>query len=72
MKKLTCILFGFTVFIASMFADKSRFYEGGKVIATIYVNSEDGLKVQDYPSLKSADSRTGFPSKSWQSEKKKR
>ena len=55
-----------------MFADKSRFYEGSKVIATIYVNSEDGLKVQDYPSLKSADSRTGFPSKSWQSERTRR
>lgn len=46
MKKLICILFSFTVFVASMFADKSRFYEGGKVIDTMYVNSEDGLKVR--------------------------
>ena len=53
MKKIICILFSFTVLIASLFADKSRFYENGKVIDTMYVNSEDGLKVRDYPSLKS-------------------
>lgn len=53
MKKIICILFSFTVFVASMFADKNRFYEGGKVIDTMYVNSEEGLKVRDYPSLKS-------------------
>ncbi len=53
MKKLICILFSFTVLIASLFADKSCFYENGKVIDTMYVDSEDGLKVRDYPSLKS-------------------
>ena len=53
MKKIICILFSFTVLIASLFADKSCFYENGKVIDTMYVNSEDGLKVRDYPSLKS-------------------
>ncbi len=39
--------------MCSLFADKSRFYENGKVIDTLYVDSEDGLKVRDYPSLKS-------------------
>ena len=53
MKKIVCILFSLTVLVASIFADKSRFYENGKVIDTMYVNSEDGLKVRDYPSLKS-------------------
>ena len=53
LKKIICILFSFTVLIASLFADKSRFYENGKVIDTVYVDSEDGLKVRDYPSLKS-------------------
>lgn len=53
MKKIICILFSFTVLIASLFADKSSFYENGKVIDTMYVNSEEGLKVRDYPSLKS-------------------
>lgn len=53
MKKLICILFSFTVLLTSIFADKSRFYENGKVIDTMYVDSEDGLKVRDYPSLKS-------------------
>ncbi len=53
MKKLICILFTLTVLVASTFADKSRFYKDGKVIDTMYVDSEDGLRVRDYPSLKS-------------------
>lgn len=53
MKKLFSLLF--TIFLVNsfMFADKSRFYENGKVINTMYVDSEDGLRVRDYPSLKS-------------------
>ena len=39
--------------MAAAFADKSLFYENGKVLDTMYVNSEDGLKVRDLPSLKS-------------------
>lgn len=53
MKKLICILFTFIVLISFSFADKSRFYENGKVIDTMYVDSKDGLKVRDKPSLKS-------------------
>ena len=53
MKKLICILFSLTILITSTFADKSRFYENGKVIDTMYVDSKDGLRVRDYPSLKS-------------------
>lgn len=53
MKKIVCILFSLTFLVAAIFADKSRFYENGKIIDTMYVNSEDGLKVRDYPSLKS-------------------
>ncbi|MBQ0004063.1 MAG: SH3 domain-containing protein [Treponema sp.] len=53
MKKLICILFSLTVLITSTFADKSRFYENGKVIDTMYVDSVDGLRVRDKPSLKS-------------------
>ena len=53
MKKVICILFTLTVLLVSAFADKSRFYEDGKIIDTMYVDSEDGLKVRDYPSLKS-------------------
>lgn len=53
MKKIICIIFSITVFVTSVFADKSRFYENGKVIDTMYVDSEDGLRVRDYPSLKS-------------------
>ena len=37
----------------SAFADKSRFYEDGKVIDTMYVDSPEGLRVRDAPSLKS-------------------
>ena len=53
MKKAICILFCLTVLITSTFADKSRFYENGKVIDTMYVDSKEGLRVRDYPSLKS-------------------
>lgn len=53
MKKVICILFSFVILFTSVFADKSRFYEKGKVIDTMYVNSEEGLRVRDYPSLKS-------------------
>ncbi|MBR4789284.1 MAG: SH3 domain-containing protein [Treponema sp.] len=53
MKKIICILFSFTVLLTSAFADKSRFYKNGKVIDTMYVDAEDGLRVRDYPSLSS-------------------
>lgn len=46
MKKIICILFSLTVLVTSVFADKSRFYENGKVIDTMYVDSEDGLRVR--------------------------
>lgn len=39
--------------VTSAFADKSRFYENGKVIDTMYVDSEEGLRVRDKPSLES-------------------
>ena len=53
MKKLICILFSLTVLVASSFADKNRFYENGKVVDTMYVDSAEGLRVRDNPSLKS-------------------
>lgn len=54
MKKIF-LIFVATVMLSSVaWADKSRFYEGGKVIDTMYVDSEDGLRVRDFPSLKSA------------------
>ena len=52
MKKVICILFSFVILLTSVFADKSRFYEAGKVINTMYVNSKEGLRVRDKPSLK--------------------
>lgn len=53
MKKNFCaLLILFCVFM-SAFADKSLFFENGKVIDTMYVNSKEGLKVRDKPSLKS-------------------
>ena len=53
MKKL--ILIFTLIFVAgiSAFADKSRFYENGSVIDTMYVDSPEGLRVRDAPSLKS-------------------
>lgn len=53
MKKVFCIFVCLTSLVASVFADKSRFYENGEVIDIVYVNSVDGLRVRDYPSLKS-------------------
>ena len=53
MKKLICILFSLTVLVASSFADKSRFYKDGKVIDTMYVDSVEGLRVREKPSIKS-------------------
>ncbi|MCR5386854.1 MAG: SH3 domain-containing protein [Treponema sp.] len=53
MKKIFFILFSLTVLVASTFADKSRFYKNEKVIDTMYVSAEDGLRVRDKPSLKS-------------------
>ncbi len=53
MKKTFFILFSLTVLVASTFADKSQFYKNEKVIDTMYVNAEDGLRVRDKPSLKS-------------------
>ena len=54
MKKLFLIFAAAVVLSSLAFADKSRFYEGGKVIDTMYVDSEDGLRARDFPSLKSA------------------
>ena len=53
MKKL--ILIFTLIFVAgiSAFADKSRFYENGNVLDTMYVDSPEGLRVRDKPSLKS-------------------
>ena len=39
--------------VTAAFADKSRFYQNGKVIDTMYVDSAEGLRVRDKPSLKS-------------------
>ncbi|MCR5289992.1 MAG: SH3 domain-containing protein [Treponema sp.] len=52
MKKLLAIL---TILFAvsTAFADMSRFYENGKVIDTMYVDSHEGLRVRDKPSLQS-------------------
>ncbi|MBQ7612463.1 MAG: SH3 domain-containing protein [Spirochaetaceae bacterium] len=53
MKKLICILCSVSMLTFSVFADKSAFYENGKVIDTMFVNAELGLRIRDYPSLKS-------------------
>lgn len=53
MKKIVCVLFSLIVLVSSTFADKSLFYENDKVIDTMYVDSEEGLRVRDNPSLKS-------------------
>lgn len=53
MKKIVCVLFFLIFLVFSTFADKSCFYENGKIIDTMYINSEEGLRVRDYPSLKS-------------------
>lgn len=46
MKKLFCILFAATLLMAAVFADKSKFYENGKVIDTMYVEPPEGLRVR--------------------------
>lgn len=53
MKKLFCILFAATLLMAAVFADKSKFYENGKVIGTMYVEPPEGLRVRSQPSLSS-------------------
>ena len=54
MKKLILIItMIFTLGTSLSFADKARFYENGKVIDTMYVDSPEGLRVRDNPSLKS-------------------
>lgn len=53
MRKLISLFFVFIVSIISTFADTSKFYKNNKVIDIMYVNSEDGLRVRDYPSLES-------------------
>ncbi|MBP5451084.1 MAG: SH3 domain-containing protein [Treponema sp.] len=54
MKKLISILaIIFSLCTSLAFADKSRFYEDGKVIDTMYVDSPEGLRVRSAPSLKS-------------------
>ena len=46
-------LFAVSSLCASAFADKARFFEDGKVIDTMFVDSPEGLRVRDGPSLKS-------------------
>ena len=54
MKKLILIFtLLFTLCTTLAFADKTRFYENGSVIDTMYVDSKEGLRVRDAPSLKS-------------------
>ena len=43
----------FTLCTTLAFADKSRFFESGKVIDTMFIDSPEGLRVRDKPSLKS-------------------
>lgn len=51
MKKKLVVIFVFTTIVASSFADKSRFYENGKVVDTMYVNSKEGLRIRNAPNL---------------------
>ncbi|MBR4789291.1 MAG: hypothetical protein IK024_00185, partial [Treponema sp.] len=53
MKKVFVIVTMVFALCVSAFADKSRFYENGKVIDTMYVDSPEGLRVRSAPSLKS-------------------
>ena len=53
MKKKIFALLIITFLAAVAFADKSSFYENAKVLDTMYVNSQDGLRVRDLPSLNS-------------------
>ena len=53
MKRSLLIFLLLSFAIISVFADKSRFFYNGKVIDTMFINSEDGLRVRDKPSLNS-------------------
>ena len=53
MKRSLLIFLLLSFAIISVFADKSRFFDNGKVIDTMFVDSENGLRVRDKPSLKS-------------------
>lgn len=53
MKKLFTFFAFFLLILSFSFSEKERFYREGKVIDIMYVDSEDGLKVRDAPSLKS-------------------
>ena len=54
MKKLILIFALIFAAGASLaFADKTKFYEDGKVRDTMYIDSPEGLRVRDKPSLKS-------------------
>jgi len=51
MKQFFLTLLVSILIITSVFADKNNFYENGKMIDTMYVNSKEGLKVRGYPRL---------------------
>ncbi len=53
MKKLFTFFAFFLLILSFSFSEKERFYREGKLIDIMYVDSEDGLKVRDAPSLKS-------------------
>ena len=53
MKRSLLIFLLLNFAIISVFADKSRFFDNGKVIDTMFVDSENGLRVRDKPWLKS-------------------
>ena len=53
LKKNILLAFILLFAITSTFADKARFYQNGKVIDTMYVDSVEGLRVRDKPALKS-------------------
>ena len=41
MKKIVCVLLTFTVLTLCVFADKARFFQDGRVIDTMYVDSAE-------------------------------
>ena len=51
MKRSLLIFLLLNFAIISVFADKSRFFDNGKVIDTMFVDSENGLRVRDKPSI---------------------
>ena len=53
LRKSTVFAFILLFALTAAFADKARFYQNGKVIDTMYVDSAEGLRVRDKPSLKS-------------------